>query len=81
MVFLLFVPGRPIAKESTTLAAFAILIGQQLATGFVSDSHLPLTEVAYMLGYSDFSAFHHAFRRWTGRSPSAYRRQFERASA
>jgi AraC-like DNA-binding protein len=28
-----------------------------------------VAEVAFSLGFSDPSAFHHAFRRWTGRSP------------
>ncbi len=41
---------------------------KEVATG------APLTEVAFRLGYSDLSAFSRAFRRWTGRSPSAYRR-------
>lgn len=30
-----------------------------------------IAEVAFSLGFSGPSAFHHAFRRWTGRSPSA----------
>jgi AraC-like DNA-binding protein len=34
---------------------------------------LPLSEVALLLGYSELSAFSRAFRRWTGRSPRAFR--------
>jgi AraC-like DNA-binding protein len=33
-----------------------------------------LTEVAYLLGYSELSAFNRAFKRWTGSTPLAYRR-------
>lgn len=36
---------------------------------------LSLTEVAALLGFSDQSAFQHAFKRWTGASPGEYRRR------
>lgn len=44
-----------------------------LAKDYLRDGHLQLTEVAQMLGYSEQSAFNHAFRRWTGYSPRHYR--------
>ena len=34
-----------------------------------------LTEIAYLLGYSDVSAFNRAFRRWTGSTPSDHRKK------
>ncbi|HEX5371723.1 MAG TPA: AraC family transcriptional regulator ligand-binding domain-containing protein [Aquabacterium sp.] len=36
---------------------------------------LTLAEVAALLGFSDQSAFQHAFKRWTGASPGDYRRR------
>lgn len=33
----------------------------------------PLGEVAFLTGFSEPSAFHRAFKRWTGRTPSDYR--------
>jgi AraC-like DNA-binding protein len=35
---------------------------------------LALAEIAFSLGYSEVSAFNHAFRRWVGQSPGHYRR-------
>jgi AraC-like DNA-binding protein len=34
-----------------------------------------LTEIAFLLGYSEASAFNRAFKRWTGSTPLAYRSQ------
>ncbi|MDX2086832.1 MAG: AraC family transcriptional regulator [Kofleriaceae bacterium] len=45
-----------------------------LARRYLDDRSLTLTEAAFLLGFSDLSAFSRAFRRWTGKSPVAYRR-------
>ena len=36
---------------------------------------MPNEEIARCLGFADGSAFSRAFASWTGRSPSAYRKQ------
>ena len=46
---------------------------RQLALGYVEQKRLSITEIAFMLGFSDVSNFNRAFRRWTGRAPSEYR--------
>lgn len=38
-------------------------------------SPLSLTEISALLAYADSSAFGRAFRRWTGRSPAAFRQE------
>jgi AraC-like DNA-binding protein len=47
---------------------------RELALMHVGEAHIPLTEVALLLGYSELSAFSRAFRAWTGISAFAYRR-------
>ncbi|WP_051277798.1 AraC-like transcriptional regulator QhpR [Solimonas flava] len=47
----------------------------ETACRYLQQGHLPLTEIGYLLGYSEPSAFSRAFRRWSGASPLAYRRQ------
>jgi len=35
-------------------------------------------DIALALGFSDSANFRHAFRKWSGSSPSGYRRKFRR---
>lgn len=44
-----------------------------LATSYLADPEYSVSEVTYLLGFSDTSSFSRAFRRWTGQSPSAFR--------
>lgn len=46
----------------------------RLAIRYLRQRQHTLTEVAYLLGYSELSAFNRAFKRWTGSTPSTYRR-------
>lgn len=42
---------------------------KELAISYISQRQLPLSEIAFLLGYSELSAFSRAVRRWTGHSP------------
>jgi AraC-like DNA-binding protein len=48
---------------------------RQLALRYVAEPHIPLTEIALLLGYSELSAFSRAFHQWAGMSPARYRRE------
>jgi AraC-like DNA-binding protein len=41
---------------------------------YLRDRKHTLTEIAYLVGYSEVSAFNRAFKRWTGSTPADYRR-------
>ena len=45
-----------------------------LAVEYLTQTEITVDDIAVQLGYSDASNFARAFRRWTGRSPSDYRR-------
>ena len=46
----------------------------RLSLRYLRQRRNTLTEVAYLLGYSEVSAFNRAFKRWTGSTPSDFRR-------
>lgn len=46
---------------------------REIAAAGIQDRNLSLGELAFMLGFSDASAFSRAYRRWTGCSPSRAR--------
>lgn len=50
-------------------------VRSQLAHSYLEESASELEEIAFLLGYSELSAFDHAFRRWTGETPRAFRRK------
>ena len=41
-----------------------------LALRYLADPKIAVAEVAYLLGYSEPSPFHRAFKRWTGKTPA-----------
>ena len=46
---------------------------KHLAKRFLRQPDTTLCDVAFLLGFSEQSAFNHAFRRWTGQTPRQYR--------
>ncbi len=56
-------------------------VRKTLALNLLENERLALGEIAFSLGYSEVSAFNHAFRRWTGQSPGEYRRRADRRAS
>lgn len=64
-------------KLAETGAAYSALVEEEQrekALLLLRAPELTLDDVADRLGYSDVTGFARAFRRWTGRTPAAYRR-------
>lgn len=64
---------RRLSKEGTSFKVLLDDTRHELAMGYVARPDLSMGEITYLLGFSDQSNFARAFKRWTARSPLAYR--------
>jgi AraC-like DNA-binding protein len=48
-------------------------VRRELASRHLMERRLAIGEIAFLLGFSEPSAFHRAFKRWTGHAPLTYR--------
>jgi AraC-like DNA-binding protein len=64
---------RRLDEEGTSFSALLEDTRRSLARYYMAQRQLTLTEIAYMLGYSENSAFTRAFSKWYGASPSKMR--------
>lgn len=67
--------SRRLAEQGATFRKIIEEQRRRTALRYLDDPAIRPTQVAYLLGYSEPSAFSHAFRRWTGQSPVEYRAQ------
>lgn len=72
---------RRLREEGHTLAGLLDEVRAALAKAHLSDPAVSPSEVAWLLGFSDQSAFGRAFRRWTGKPPAAWRAAARAASS
>lgn len=64
---------RRLSDAGETFGKLVETVREELAMSYVPRDDLALGEVAFLLGFSDQSAFTRAFRRWTGKTPRQYR--------
>src|SRR5580704_11743464 len=72
---------RRLARTGTSFDALRDDARKLAAELYLSDATLSITEIAYLLGYSEPTGFHRAFRRWHGTTPESFRRNLPRVSA
>lgn len=71
---------RGLRREGTTFAEQRDAFRRELAISLLREQEVAICEVAFLLGYSEPSAFYRAFRRWTDSSPREFRVAFEQQS-
>jgi AraC-like DNA-binding protein len=69
---------RRLGERKTSFSDLHDDVRRDLATTLLENDNLLLTDVAQRLGFKDVSAFHRAFRRWTGASPRAFQERQQR---
>ncbi|MGB8756162.1 MAG: helix-turn-helix transcriptional regulator, partial [Pseudolabrys sp.] len=67
--------ARRVASEGLTFAGVLSELRADLAKRYLREEALPISQIAWLLGYQEVSAFTHAFKRWTGKPPSEARSQ------
>lgn len=66
---------RRLKKEGLGFHELVEEVRKDKAMRYVSSNHYALGEIAFLLGFSELSAFSRAFKRWTGIAPAQYRAQ------
>ncbi len=64
---------RKLRKEGVTFRSLLKAVRKDLADRYIRDGKYSVTEVAFILGYADTSAFSRAFRTWFAASPTEHR--------
>jgi AraC-like DNA-binding protein len=65
---------RRLKDEATSFGAVRERVRRELAQRYLDDK-LAISEISFLLGFSEPSAFFRAFKRWTGTTPLEARRR------
>ena len=65
--------SRKLGEEGTSFAEVLDQLRAALAKRYLHDETLPISEIAWLLGYREVSSLTHAFQRWTGMTPRQFR--------
>jgi AraC-like DNA-binding protein len=65
--------SRSLLAEGVTFTKILQELRTALAKRYLRDRAIPISEIAWLLGYREFGSFTHAFKRMTGMSPNQFR--------
>jgi AraC-like DNA-binding protein len=68
--------NRLLAADNTSYQELLDGLRRQLAERHLAGQQMSISEVGFLLGFSELSSFHRAFKRWTGRTPAQFRQEF-----
>lgn len=64
-------------EEGATFQQLLDEIRRDLALKHLKEDKLSTTDISYLLGYSEPSVFFRSFKKWTGQTPTVYRKTFK----
>jgi AraC-like DNA-binding protein len=65
--------ARKLADEGLNFTEILQQLRRDLAVRYLDDRKLHVSKIAWLLGFHEVSAFTHAFKGWTGKTPSQIR--------
>jgi AraC-like DNA-binding protein len=65
--------ARRLSLEGLTFSELLEKLRSDLAERYLTDDGLSISQISWLLGYQEVSAFTHAFKRWTGKTPRELR--------
>ena len=65
--------ARRLSDEGLNFTEVLQQLRRDLAAQYLEDPKLLISKIAWLLGFNEVSAFTHAFKRWTGKTPSQMR--------
>jgi len=65
---------RRLKEGNTSYQEIKDSIRKDASVYYLSKPELSIDEIALLMGFSEASSFHRAFKKWTSQTPSAYRR-------
>lgn len=66
---------RRLEEEGQSFQAIKDQLRRDMAIDYLSHTAKSVTDISNELGFAEASAFHRAFRKWTGSSPGEYRQR------
>ena len=73
--------SRRLASEGHSFSGILDGFRRALARRYLVESEMSISEIAWLLGYSEVANFTHAFNRWTGTNPRTERAKARRSKS
>ena len=65
--------ARKLSDEGLNFTEILQQLRRDLVARYLNDRKLHVSKIAWLLGFREVSAFTHAYKRWTGKTPRQMR--------